>query len=302
MTRLTRRKTLAGMTALGTVTLAGCVADDSDDNPDGDQDDDDDENGADGNEADSADEELELIDSELDTIGSDCGGPDSEQVDSAIDGQTLTISGQTTAPNPCHEAVLDAVTFEGGTLDLVVDVSDTTDADEACIDCVGAVSYEITCTFSETLAGPEDFESVTVTHEHSNTAHPVIENGESQQISGSEGDGGDDDDPSTVREHSIERTDADQRETTAVGDGAESIDLGVSPLTVEGWVVTPTPCYQPVIHDASVDDGVLSLDIIAREGSDEMCTKVISRIHYEATITVADGVTVDDVDVSYRVA
>ena len=88
----------------------------------------------------------ELVSSAIETVDTDCSSGDDDRVDVESDGDTIVVTGSLSAPNPCHEAVLDDVAIEDetGRLSLVVDVRSTLDEGEVCMECVGRVDYEAT--------------------------------------------------------------------------------------------------------------------------------------------------------------
>lgn len=309
MRELSRRDALAGATALGTVVLAGCVSDDGDDDSDttgnggaGNGDDNDAGNGDDN----GANEELELLDTAFESAEGSCSSPTGDTASLEIDGTTLRINGTSPAPNPCHKCVLESATFENDSLSLVISVESTLEGEEVCIECVGEVSYEATCEFSEEIDATV-FDTVTVEHEEGET-HTLVETGEVVEQSGNEDADGDSDDGSgdeetaSVLGYQIQSADHDSDTGSyEVNDSGMEYSQTGDTVTIDGWIVTRTPCYDPVIYNASLEDGELVVGISARNtAEDEVCTQVISKLTYTAEVTLAPGTELADVSVTYE--
>ncbi len=118
----TRRTLLASGAVLGSLALAGCQ-DGSAPTAPGDADD-------------------ALSEPSIETLDADCGNSDDEgaRADRAAD--VLSLSGVLVTSNPCHEAELVDYSLTDGELSVNIDAVSTLDADEACIECIGAISYE----------------------------------------------------------------------------------------------------------------------------------------------------------------
>jgi hypothetical protein len=71
---------------------------------------------------------------------------------------TVRIKGIAETPTPCYEAVVDSVAVTDG--ELRVEVGFETDGSEACVECIGAVTYEATVELDTT----DGIDAVTVTH------------------------------------------------------------------------------------------------------------------------------------------
>lgn len=307
MRELTRRDALASATALGAVVIAGCVAE-NDDEPD--DNDDDPEDGNDGEAGDDI-ESLELIDTDLETTAADCGSDDVVEA-SVVDGD-IVLEGTVPASNPCHEAYIDEATLENDELSVVVEIEDTTDEDEGCIQCTGVIDYEATLEFSEELEDLSPFDSFTVEHGGtSGEVHVIEEAGEAVGAGGS-GDGdqvdeGDDSGESGgIDEYSIETTEAGCTNETPAGDEPERVDaadetefsVADDTVTVDGALLAPNPCYEPYIESASYEDEVLSLVIATEIEEEQYCQDCIGEIQYEATVSLTEGTVVEDVSVTH---
>jgi hypothetical protein len=93
-----------------------------------------------------------VVDASIETVGTDCSGPDDDGATASMSDDTVTIEGVLPAGTPCHEAVLeiasyeagpssdgmDSANHEAGTLSVTIDAADT---GEICVQCFGAVTY-----------------------------------------------------------------------------------------------------------------------------------------------------------------
>lgn len=71
-------------------------------------------------------------------------------------------------------------------------------------------------------------------------------------------------------------------------------------VTVEGSLVTSTPCHDAVLNGVNYRDGELALAVAAESnlGPEEYCVQCVGEISYEATVSVAEGVEVERVSVA----
>lgn len=193
-----KRRTLLG--ALGATALAGCLSDSSppgsdddgvdgstdgdgdgetngsDDGMDDDVDDGTDDDADDGNDdADDGADDDEFGDPPeeptIETTGSDCGDPYDDFIDVTVVDGMFVVEGVTPAPNPCHEAVLEAVDDENGQYSLIVDVRSTLEEGEACVQCHGAITYEVLAPVDD----PDEIERVVVDHVQGERHEQAIE-------------------------------------------------------------------------------------------------------------------------------
>ena len=292
MRELTRRDALASATALGTVAFAGCVAD---------NDDDDDDSGTDNSTGSSGDggETLELTDSNIETTETDCGHSDTVSV-SVTDGD-LVLTGVCPSSTPCYEAVLEDATLDDDVVSLAVDI-EPDPPDGECVECTGEVSYEATLLFSESIEDPSVFEAVTVDHE-SGDEHTVVEDGsvvaggDDADDSGGSSDGKSDTDDAIV-EYSIS-----SEALSGTGDVDEwEVDETDETVIIEGTFSTNTPCHEAVINGVDIVEEVLTVDIGARSttAGDEVCIQPKGEVSYTAEITLATGITLEDVEVTHH--
>jgi len=80
----------------------------------------------------------------IETTDAACAGGAGGEVTVERGDGPVAIEGTFTAPNPCHEAVIEGATVEGGTLQVGVGRQSTLGEGEFCQGCVGAISYEAT--------------------------------------------------------------------------------------------------------------------------------------------------------------
>ncbi|MFB6137568.1 MAG: hypothetical protein ABEJ42_04415 [Halobacteriaceae archaeon] len=86
----------------------------------------------------------------------------------AVAGDAVTVTGAIRAPTPCHGARLADVTRADGTVTLRVETT-APPAGSVCVQCVGAVAYEVTGTPAS------DVERVVVAHGPAGDARVVAE-------------------------------------------------------------------------------------------------------------------------------
>lgn len=96
-----------------------------------------------------ADPEVASTNVDVDDRGCAGGGEDTATV--AYDGERVRVDGTFVASNPCHElSIADArYSAKSGTATVVLDA--THPEDQACLDCVGAISYRATVVFERDL-------------------------------------------------------------------------------------------------------------------------------------------------------
>lgn len=95
----------------------------------------------------------------IETVDSDCGGPDIDSATIDIGTGAVDIEGTIRAPNPCHEAELIDATVEDGVMSVHIGVESPLEEGEVCVECVGKIDYEATIPFDDTV------DAVELTHE-----------------------------------------------------------------------------------------------------------------------------------------
>ena len=315
MQKLTRRDALAGATGLGAVAIAGCVSG-SDDNEGGDaansdpDPENDQENG--GESRDNGDEqetELALVGMELTETSGSCGSGD--QVEASVVDGDIILSGKLPASNPCHEAVVSNGTMEDRSLSMTVGVESTSGEDETCASCLGVVDYEATLEFSEELTDLSMLSALTVEHGGRSGETHTIEEAGVVSGAGSRGDGssGDNGMETPVLANAIVTTNRGctgevppSGSPERVGADEETeFSQSENTVTVEGSLVASTPCHEAYIDRVGYDSGTLSLTVGVESNTDpdELCVECLAEIEYEATVDVAEDVTVQSVSVSH---
>lgn len=294
MSGRSRRDLLGAVAAAGAAGLAGCldalVASDGDDGDDG-------ENA-----------ELAVADVTAETVDARCGSG-ADEAALTVDGEVVEVDGVISAPNPCHEAVVDADV--SGT-ELTVDV--TLEAEDVeCAQCVGAIEYGARIELTD-----DGIEDVRVNHEGEEVDVARNELDDDDSRDGSEDDGNDSDDGNSGDESddtddnddgsdgsgeydlpvvSVETLDAD------CGTDEETTDATVEDdaLVVEGVIVASNPCHEAVVTDATYADGVatVAVGVSSTLAENEACMDCLGQVSYEVTLDVED-VTVDEVVVDHE--
>ena len=142
--RMNRRAILGAIAVTGGA-LAGCAAIDP-------------PNPADGN----------VADAHIETVATNCGSPEDDHV-VVVGEDPIELVGTTPAPTPCYRAVIEQFSLSNGTLTTTVGVEDDLPEGEACIQCHGAISYEIAVDIAR-----QDLESVVVTHTEGERHEPQL--------------------------------------------------------------------------------------------------------------------------------
>lgn len=294
MEEFTRRDALAGAATLGAITVAGCVADDSNNETaggqNGNESDDSKLNNGSTNESDDGGGEttLSVVESGIETTGTGCAG-DGDSAALTVESETVTVDGTLTAGNPCHEATLETAEVTDGNLSVVVDVAAV---DETCVDCVGEINYEATLEVSGATA-VEDFDGVTVEHVDGTTF--ALEDGSLVARDAPSGDPDGDAADTGIVDQSIETVEA-----TCGGRNTHESTVEGNSVTVDGTFSVSNPCHEATLGGVSLDNGTLSVDVGARStlGDDEICPQCIGEVTYRVEVTLADGTTVDNVSVN----
>lgn len=267
MRELTRRGALHGAVSAGVLGLAGCISD-----GDGD------ETGAENGSTDDDDErsDVTLDGVTITTTDTDCGSADDENVTVAVTDGTVTVAGVTPAPNPCHEAVLDAASLTDGHLSLAVGVQETERTN--CIQCTGRVDYEV-------RVDDGTVERVTVDHRNGDT-HTVDAAAFADEI------------PSpTVRASTIETTD------TACSSG-DSDQVGVEraeqTVVVTGTLPASDPCHEATLTEVGVTNDRLSVRVGVRPDGTDACIECAGAVSYTARVELDDIDALDGVRVAHE--
>lgn len=252
-----RRNFLRRASALGALTLAGCMGDANDDT------------GSNSTPTPTpADEKPKVVDSSIETTATGCTSGEDATATVDTDESTLTVSftGQVTAGTPCHDATIEQTEYDADADELTVEVG-TERRDETCVDCVGLIEFAGTVTFEGALPG-----DVTITHGD-------------EPLTGSGGD-------SSTMTELIDRS-FTVESITSGGDGRTAdatFDEDAGTVVVTGTIVGKDGCATAelgsAIYDADADE--LHVDVVTtrQEGAeDKVCTQALVDIDYEATFT-----------------
>jgi len=267
---MNRRTFLTATTlALGT-GLAGCTGDSDPD-------------GGNGN----GNGDGPIADTDTETVSADCGSEDDETMDVDIGSDTVTLTGIISTPDPCHAVVLADTSVDETTLSASIDVEDTTDEDEGCMDCVGAVEYEATITLSEDV----DIETVELTHVGSGSG-TFSEASAQATPAGAE-----------IRNATIETVDGscasgDEEDAAVTSDEDATVTTEDESVVIEGMIPASNPCHEAILGDVSVDGSELqvTVDLEQQEG---MCVECVGIITYEATVEVTDVSALDSAQIDH---
>lgn len=279
MKQLTRRKAILSSIGVGAAALAGCVS--AADDPSGGN-----ENSDDGEDA-GAGSDPEAT---LEQLGSECGGPDSESVSVFDDDSAYVVTGTLPSPSPCYEPVLEATDYEEGTLSLTVDAVEE-DPDRDCLDCPGALDYEVTV--GELDAEPTSVEVTHVTGEthtveagaftEGRPASPELIDAEITMNSGN------------TRGESFGGSDIE------LGDVTDLQDAETGSIRIHGTIPTSTPHYRAVLDDVAVSGSELQLAVSVEStlGEDEMGTQTLGVVSYTAVVELRNPGLIGSVKVDH---
>jgi len=271
MREVTRRDALAGATALGAVALAGCVADENEDAP-AESGDDEPEHTGPGN---SQVTDAGVDDESEDTTGNggETGGDGSVDTSGEDEANSRTDSDRHSSGDSKDD---DGDEHRG-------DETDSADSDER-----------------------EDRDD-----DESNSAEGNEgEDGDSDESDSAEGnereDGSDDDrdgdrrpdGKEVVLNHAVETTDTGCTAKSLGTARKRDVSRANGVVTVEGTLVTSTPCHNVVVESVRYNSGDLAL-AVSVEPQPGVCIECLGEITYEATVTLSEGVAVDTVSVAY---
>jgi hypothetical protein len=106
---------------------------------------------------------TEVTETELSVIESGCADEEAGSATVSSGDEKIDVDGTIRVPNPCYGADLDSAIYgepPGDTLTVRVAQAEP-DGDQACVECVGAVSYEATISLANDYPG-----TVVIEHEH----------------------------------------------------------------------------------------------------------------------------------------
>lgn len=284
-----KRRTLLGRAgALGAFLLAGCVGDGTDPGANGTPD----ETPTDSPTPTPTSDEPTITDQTITTVQSGCHSGDSREHARAsfdTDAETVTVSGLLQTSTPCYEAALEAVGYDDATDTLSVDVT-ATSTDEMCVDCVGAVEYEATVSFTGGTPG-----TVSVSHQGEGVATAghgeTMATPDETSTPTEEQSTGTPTSAPTVVESSLSVVDVSQRDQRETAE--PSFDPDANTVVIEGTIQGSDSCKTAALGSLSVDADRLTVDVVTenREGTDnQVCAQALVHIDYRATITFENGI------------
>ncbi len=270
-----KRRTLLAATTSAAALVAGCAAaqapgtgDDSSDGDDGG----DDESSVD----DGSDDLAETV---IKTTLADCGDPDDETALAIEAGNAVRILGVTQAPNPCHEATVTSVEVEDGQLSVTVDVESTLATDEECIQCHGAIGYELIVE-----RDPASIETLIVTHEEGDRHELDIQPANAVP---------------SITDATIETTDTD----CASDSEADEVEVALhgERIGLTGVRPAPDPCHAAILEDFEIDGKTLTVSIGVEDdrADGEVCAQCTGAIEYEAIVELVGATLIEEVRIDH---
>lgn len=308
------RRTVLASSAIALTGLAGCVTEDTDDGNGtggpGDGDDDNGDNAGNGTGNSDPSDDPAIESASIETTGTDCGGPDDDNVTAfSPDEDPVRVEGVLPAPNPCHEATLEAASVEESTLALTIDVEQDLPDDEECVQCHGAVEYAVSVSLVEDV----EIDELHVDHATGGSfgiaqdSATERDHGGEEDADGEPEEGDDHDDDSGVEEsnheivgESIETIDANCVDSGSPSYGA-SVEVEGDEVVIEGAISASTPCHRAVLAGTAVgdDDLRVAIDIESTTDEDEACITCTGVVQYEAIIEVTDAEQLSSVHVDH---
>jgi hypothetical protein len=261
-----RRKFLRRTSALGALTLAGCIADEE-------------ANGTTTNTStpgSTGDVTPAVTGSSIERTDNGCASGHSDYASTAIDDGTMTVtfSGRVTTGNPCHQPTLERTTYDAEADTLTVALG-TEAEDGVCVDCVGYVDFSGTVEFEGDVPGDVE----------------IVHDGETLTPASGEGDEASAGNVPTLQASSFSVTDVSSSSLANAADA--SFDEDGSTITVTGTIVGANGCTTAdlgaVTYDAEADQ--LEVAVVTTEREDSgMCTQQQVAIDYEATFSFESAI------------
>lgn len=293
-----RREVLRLTAGVGALAVAGCTGGSEDpasptetgtERPDG---------AAGGGNGPTESPAVAIADTTVQTAEKAClSGDPTTDISFETEADRVVVTGVVRAPTPCHEATLRAAEYDPAADRLFVDVGTEADGSETCVECVGAIGYEVTVDFSGGLPREvevaHDGQPLASAAHGSSSAGPVEDDEQTDGTSGSSG--GEDtgtDSPPSLAGSTLSVTDVSSTPTEPTADISFRPDAGEVVLrgTIEGEDGCATAALGDVRYDA--EDSELAVDVVTqrREGSeDRACTQQLVSIDYEATFSFSGG-------------
>lgn len=256
-----RRTFLRRSSALGAITLAGCMADANDNADTGDGTPSPDE---------SESDDISIADSAVERTGSGCSSGEVPTANVSIDTESnaVSFSGHVETGTPCHDIAISRATYNHDDGRLTVDLG-TERADKTCVDCVGRIDFD----------GSVDFDGgvpsrIVVSHDDS----VLADTGDEDGMTG----------PRIV-DSNIELVDSD---CSSGQDQTASVSMNDAETTVSfsGLVTTSDPCHEPTLERTEYDSAADRLAIVVGTASTaDACDDCIGEIEFAGTVEFEGG-------------
>ncbi|MEF8785756.1 MAG: hypothetical protein V5A45_07460 [Haloarculaceae archaeon] len=256
-----RRKFLRRSSALGAITLAGCMADAND-------------NANTGNGTPTPDEsesdDISIVDSSVERTDSGCSSGEDPTATVSIDPESnaVTFSGHVVTGTPCHDIELSRATYNHDDGRLTVDLG-TERADKTCVDCVGRIDFDGTVDLDGGVPS-----RVVVSHDDA----VLADTGDEDGMTG----------PSIV-DSTIELVDSG---CSSGEDQTASVSMNESETTVSfsGLVTASDPCHEPTLERTEYDSATDRLAIVVgTESTADACDDCIGSIEFAGTVEFEGG-------------
>lgn len=269
---MNRRTFLRRSSALGALTLAGCIADD-------------DTNGTNSGDTPTPDEPTspEVVGSSIERTGKGCASAEHGQASASMNDSEMTVSfsGRIITATPCYSPTLESVEYDAESDTLTITVG-AEQKDKVCVDCVGEVQFSGTVEFEGGLPG-----DVTIVHD-----------GETLTAGSGSAEGSEE--TPTLQASSFSVIDISSSSPEHTADASFNPDEET--VVVTGTIVGSNGCMTADVGDVNYDaeSDQLSVDVVTtkRDDAGDVCTQQLVAIDYEATFSF-DGRIPSSVSVSH---
>lgn len=257
-----RRKFLRQSSALGALTLAGCIADD---------------NAATGGGTPTPDDTTTatdlIVDATVERTDSGCSSGEEATATVSPDeaASAVTFSGHLVTGTPCHDVGISRTTYSHDDDRLVIDLG-TERAETECADCVGWIDFEGTVDLDGDIPS-----RVIVSHDNSTLADTGDETA----------------DGPTVVDSSIELVDSrcssGEEQTADV-----SMDPDEMTVSFSGLVMVGDPCREPTLDRVAYHPDTDRLAImVGTESTASTCDDCLGVVEFAGTVTFEGGLPDD---------
>lgn len=256
-----RRTFLRRSSALGAITLAGCMADANDNANTG--------NGTPTPDESEADD-ISIADSSVEQTDSGCSSGEDPTASVSIypESNAVTFSGHVVAGTPCHDIAISRATYNHDDGRLTVDLS-TERADKPCVDCVGRIDFDGSVDLdggvpSRVIISHNDLVLADTGDEDGMTGPKIVD--------------------STI-ELLDSRCSSGESSTASV-----SMNEAKTTVSFSGLVTTSDPCLEPTLERVEYDSAADRLAIIVgTEPTADACDDCIGTIEFAGTVEFEGG-------------